>query len=120
MLPSPTWLGLVNPTGLKLVKLLWSYSVAGSGKRARKIGDAIGAAFAVLECAIERGDELKLPLDSGMKGPHFVNALLCLVAGGYAELVSHSTLGGVWEPKQCCWSPNLERSGASPSRALLY
>ena len=38
--------------------------------------------------AIERGDELKLPLDSCIEGPHFANARLCLVAGGYAELCS--------------------------------
>ena len=69
-------------------KPLRSYSIAGSGKRAGKIGDALGAAFAVLECAIERGDELKLPLDSCIEGPHFANARLCLVAGGYAELCS--------------------------------
>ena len=74
-------LGLVNPTGLKVVKPLWSYPVAGSGKRARKIGDVVGAAFAVLECAIERGDELKLPLGSCIEGPHFANALLCFVVG---------------------------------------
>ena len=78
----------------------------------------IGAAFAELECAIERGDELKLPLDLRIEGSHFANALLCLVAGGFAEL-PHSTLGGVWEPKQCCRSPNLEESSVSPSRALL-
>ena len=41
-----------------------------------------------LECAIERGDELKLPLDSCIEGPHFAHALLCLVAGGYAEVCS--------------------------------
>ena len=85
---SPTGLGVVNLTGLKFVKPLWSYSVPGSGKRVRKIVDAVGAAFVVLECAIERGDELKLPLDSCIEGPHFANALLCLVAGGYAELCS--------------------------------
>ena len=65
-----------------------SYSVAGSGKRAKIIGDAVGAAFSVLECAIERGDERKLPLDSCIEGPYFANALLCLVAGGYAKLCS--------------------------------
>ena len=116
---SPTVLGLVNPTGLKFVKPLRSYSVSGSGNRTSKIGDAVGAAFAVLECAIERGDELELPLNSCIEGPHFANALLCLVAGGYAELCPHSTLGGVWKPKQCCRSPHLEESSASPSRALL-
>ena len=31
----------------------------------------------------------------------------------------HSTPGGVWEPKQCCRSPDLEESSASPNRALL-
>ena len=67
---------------------LRSYSVVGSGKRARKIGDAVGAAFAVLECAIECGDELKLPLDSCIKGPYFASALLCLVAEDFAELCS--------------------------------
>ena len=35
------------------------------------------------------------------------------------NVFSYSTLGGVWEPKQCCRSPNLERSSASTSRALL-
>ena len=80
--------GLVNPTGLKFVKPLRSYSVAGSGKWARNIGDVVGAAVAVLKCPIERGDELKLPLDACNEGPHFANAFLCLVAGGYAERCS--------------------------------
>ena len=35
------------------------------------------------------------------------------------NFVPHGTLGGIWEPKQCCRSPNLEESSASPSRALL-
>ena len=48
----------------------------------------MGATFAVLECAIESGDELKLPPDSCIEGPHFANACPCLVAGGYAELCS--------------------------------
>ena len=49
----------------------------------QEIGVAVGAAFAVLEeCAIERGDELKLPLDSCIVGPQLANALPCLVAGG--------------------------------------
>ena len=61
---SPTGLELVNTTRFKFVKPLRSYSVACSGKRAGKIGYDVDAAFAVLECAIERGDELKLPLDS--------------------------------------------------------
>ena len=81
-------LGAVNPTGLKAVKPLSSYSVAVSGKRAGKIGDDAGAAFVVLECAIERGDKVQLPLDSCIEGPHCANGLLCLVAGGYAELCS--------------------------------
>ena len=35
------------------------------------------------------------------------------------NFVLHSTLGGVWEPKQCGRSPNLEEVSAFPSRALL-
>ena len=46
----------------------------------QKNRDDIAAAFAVLERAIERGDELKLSLDSCIDGPHFANGLLCLVA----------------------------------------
>ena len=57
-------------------------------KTGQKIVDAVGAAFAELECATERGDELKLPLDSCIKGHHFASALLCLVAGGYADFCS--------------------------------
>ena len=60
----------------------------------QKIGVAVGAAFAVLDCVIERGDQLKLPLDSCIAGPHFANALQCLVAGEYSEFLPQSTLGG--------------------------
>ena len=84
----PNGVVLANPTRLKFVKPLRSYSVRGFGKRAGKICDAVGAAFTVLECAIERGDELKLSLGSCIEGPHFANALLCIVVGGYAELCS--------------------------------
>ena len=54
----------------------------------QKNDDDVGVAFAVLECAIERSDELMLPLDSCMVDPHISNALLCLVAGGCAEMCS--------------------------------
>ena len=76
----------LSSTGLKRLKPLRSYPVAGSGERARKFSDTVGAAFAVLECAVERGDELKLSMDSCVEGPDFANALLCLVAAEYAEL----------------------------------
>ena len=69
ILQSPTGLGLVNPTRLKFVKPLPSNSVADSAKQDNKIGYAVGAAFAVLEYAIGRGDELKLPLDSCINFP---------------------------------------------------
>ena len=35
------------------------------------------------------------------------------------NFVPLSILGGVWEPKQLCRSPNLEESSASPSRAMI-
>ena len=53
----------------------------------QKVGVAVGAAFAVLECAIERDDELKLPKDSCITSPQLDNALPFLVAGEYAERV---------------------------------
>ena len=81
----------------------------------QKIGDAVGAAFAVFECAIERGDELELPLDSCIESSQLAYALLCLVAGeDMRNFVFHSTIGGVREPKQCRRSPNLEESSVSP------
>ena len=98
---------------------LRSYSEAGSGKRAKKISDAVGAAFAVLECAIGRGDKLKLLLDLCIEGPHLPMLSCVLWPENIRNFVPHSTLGGVWETKQCCRSPNLEESSASPSRALL-
>ena len=80
--------GARQPHGVGVCQAARSYSVAGSRKPTRQIGDAVGATFAVLECAIERGDEIKLPLDSCNEGPIFANALQCLVPGGYAELYS--------------------------------
>ena len=35
------------------------------------------------------------------------------------NFVPHSTVGGVWERKQYCWSQNLEECSAAPSRTLL-
>ena len=93
--------------------------MAGSGKLARKIGDAVGAAFAELERATERGDELKLPLDSCIEGPHFANARLCLVAGGYAELCSPQYPRRRLGAQAMLPSPNPEEFSASPSRSLL-
>ena len=69
-----------QPTAVVLRSRLW--------RAGQEIGVAVGAAFAVLECTIERDDELKLPLNSCIVGPHFANALPCLVAGGYMELCS--------------------------------
>ena len=115
-LPS-TGLALVNLTGLTFVKPLWSYSVPGSGKRARKIGDAVGAAFGVLECAINRGDNSSYRWTPALRVPTLPVLFCVLWPEDMRNFVLHSTLGGVWEPKQCCRSPNLEESSASASRA---
>ena len=73
---------------MKFVKPLRSSSVSGSGKRARKIGNAEGVALAVLEYAIEPRDKLKLSLDSCIEGPHFNNAFMYLVTEEYADVCS--------------------------------
>ena len=63
-----------QPAAVVLRRSLW--------QAGQNIGVAVGADFAVLECAVERGDELKLPLESCTVGPLFANALPCLVDGG--------------------------------------
>ena len=80
---------------------------------------ALPLRYQVLECAIEHGDELKLPLDSCIEGPTLPMLSCVLWPEDMRNFVPHSTLGGVWGPKQCRRSPNLEESSASPSRALL-
>ena len=47
---------------------------------------AVCASFAVLECVVERGEELELSLDSSVMVPHFAYAFQGLVVGEYAEL----------------------------------
>ena len=77
------------------------------------------AVFAVLECAIERGDELKLPLDSCGEAPILPMLSCVLWPEDIRTFVLHSALGSVWESKQCCQSPNSEESSASPGQALI-
>ena len=47
---------------------------------------AARASFAVLECVVERGEELEPSLDSGVVVPHFAYAFQSFVIGEYAEL----------------------------------
>ena len=61
----------------------------------QKNRDDVGAAFAVLERAFERGEELKLPLDSCTGGPYIGIGLLCLVVADTRNFVPYSPLGGV-------------------------
>ena len=63
-------------------------------KTGQKIGEAVGAAFAVrvLELEIERGDDLKLPLDSLMRVPTFSIHSCVLWPNDLRNIVPHSTL----------------------------
>ena len=47
---------------------------------------AVRASFVVLECVVERGEQLEPSLDSGVLVPHFAYAFQGLVVGEYAEL----------------------------------
>ena len=112
-------LRLVNPTASTFVKPLRLYSVAFSGKRTRKtamqlvlpLWDSSARTNAVTSSSYRWTRALRVP------------SLPMLVCVWWPEdlrnFVPHSTLGGVWAPKQCCRSPNLEEFNASPSRALL-
>ena len=63
----------------------------------QEVGVAVRASFAVLECVIERGEELEPPLDSGIMVPHFAYAFQCLVVGEYAELGSPKVAAEAFE-----------------------
>ena len=62
----------------------------------QEVGVAVRASFAVLECVVERCEELEPPLDSGIMVPHFAYAFQCLVVGEYADIFfPKGSLGGV-------------------------
>ena len=54
----------------------------------QKVGVAVRAFLAVLECVVVLGEELEAPLDSGILVPHFGHAYQWLVVGEYAEYAS--------------------------------
>ena len=58
---------------------------------------AVRAAFAILECVVERGEELEPPLDSFIMFRHFAYAFQCLVVGEYAEFGSPKVTSEVFE-----------------------
>ena len=97
--------GACQPHGVKACQATVVVLRSRLWQAGRKFGDAVGAAFAVLECAIERGDELKLPLDSCIEGPRFTTLSCALWSEDIRNFIPQSTLGGVWEPKQCCPVP---------------
>ena len=53
--------------------------------------------MAILECAVERGEELEPPLDLGIMVPHFANAIQCLAVGEYAEFGSPKVVSEAFE-----------------------
>ena len=52
----------------------------------QEIGISVGAALAVLEGVVERGEKLEPPLDSRIVVAHFADAFERLVIGKYAKL----------------------------------
>ena len=54
----------------------------------QEVGVAVRVSFAVIECVIERGEELVALLDSGIMVPYFAYFVQCLVVGEYAEFGS--------------------------------
>ena len=78
----------------------------------QEVGVAVRASFAVLECVIERGEELEPPLDSSIMVPHFAYAFQCLVVGEYAELGSPKV------PSRAFEGPN-DAAGLQIKRSLV-
>ena len=52
----------------------------------QEVGVAVRASLAILECVVERGEELEPSLDSNVMVPRFAYALQCLVVREYTEL----------------------------------
>ena len=66
--------------------------------------------MAILECAVERGEELEPPLDLGIMVPHFVYAYQCLVVGEYAEFGSPKVASEVLENPNDAAGLRIKRS----------
>ena len=79
---------------------------------------SVRASFAVLDCVVERGEELEPPLDLCITVPHFAYAFQCLVVGEYSECGSPKLTSEAFEsPNDACWPRNQEESNTSPSLA---
>ena len=75
-----------SSTGMRLLDPLQSCFVAGSGKRDRKSSFSVGAALAVLESVVERGEKLEPQLDSRIVVSYFADAFERLPSRKYAKL----------------------------------
>ena len=81
---------------------------------------AVRAAFAVLECVVERGEELERPLDSCIVVPHFAYAFQGLVVRECAKVgFPKVTLDEFESPNDDAGVQIQEESLAFPSLAQL-
>ena len=67
-----------RPTAVVFVCGLW--------QAGEKISISVGAALAVLESVVERGEDFEPPLDSRVVVPYRADALKCFVVRKYAKL----------------------------------
>ena len=98
---SQTGLGLVNPTGLKFVKPLRSYSVPGSGKRPEK--SAMPLALPLRYSSVQSNavtNSISYRWTRALRVPTLPMLSCVLWPEDMRNFVPHSTHGGVWEPKQ--------------------
>ena len=78
MPPSSTGVRLLDPLRWVFRGRLW--------QAGEKISIAVGAALAVLESVVERGEELEPPMDSRVVVPYLGDALQYFVVQKYAKL----------------------------------
>ena len=91
-----------RPTAVMLRGRLW--------QEGQEVGVAVRAGFAVLECVVERGEELEPPLDSCIMVPHFAYAFQCLVVGEYGEFGSPKVTSEAFESPNDAAGLQIERS----------
>ena len=76
----------------------------------QEIGISVGAALAVLECVVERGEKLEPPLDARVVVPHFADALERLVLREDAKLRASKVASKAFDGPDNAASFQVERS----------
>ena len=94
--------------GLKFVKPLRSYSAAGSGERPEKTAMQLALTLRYSSVQSNAVANSSYRWTRALRVPTLPMLSCVLWPEDIRNFVPYSTLGGVWQPKQCCRFSNLE------------